>query len=101
MNSDAPATSDPAAASPPPAPAKSNLPVVIGFVLGAVSWLTVCIPQPNYGQVLPLIFNCFALPVIAIILAVIPKTRRVGLGLLLAASLGWLVLGAICGASRR
>ncbi len=103
MNPDSPsppaATPEASAATPPPSapPVTSNKPVIVGFILGAISWLTVLIPQRDYGQILPLIFNCFALPVIAIILAIIPPTRRFGLGLLLAAGLGWLVLGAICG----
>lgn len=103
MNPDSPsppaATPEASAATPPPSapPVTSKKPVIVGFILGAISWLTVLIPQRDYGQILPLIFNCFALPVIAIILAIIPATRRFGLGLLLAAGLGWLVLGAICG----
>jgi hypothetical protein len=49
------------------------------------------------AQVTLLLFNCFILPVIAIVVSIIPQTRRFGLGLLLACGLGWLVLGAICG----
>lgn len=78
----------------------SKRPLIIGFVIGVLSWLTTFIPQRDYGQLVPLIFNCFALPVIAVILTIIPRTRRFGLGLLLAAGTGWLVLGAICGANR-
>lgn len=93
MNPEPHATPNPPA---PPAPPSIRA-AATGFVVGALSWLTVLIPQRDYGQILPLLFNCFALPVIATILAIIPATRRFGLGLLLSTGLGWLVLGAICG----
>lgn len=55
------------------------------------------LPLKNYGAIPFLIFDSFALPIVATVLAIVPKTRRVGLGLLLASGVGWLVLGAICG----
>ena len=88
------------AATGAPAVAPSRRPLIIGFGVGALSWLITLIPQRDYGQLVPLLFNCFALPVIAAVLAIIPRTRRFGLGLLLAAGGGWLILGAICGANR-
>lgn len=54
-------------------------------------------PQRNYGQVIPLVFDAFVLPVIALVLAVVRPTRSLGLGLLLVCGLGWLWLLAICG----
>jgi len=85
----------------PPATARPSKRIVaLGFGVGAVSWLTTLIPQRDYGQIIPLLFSCFVIPVIAVVLAIIPGTRRFGLGLLLAAGVGWLVLGAICGISR-
>jgi hypothetical protein len=85
---------------PPEAPATppaSRRPIGLGFLAGAVPWLLACIPQKNYGAIPFLLFACFGQPVIATVLALIPKTRRFGLGLLLATGLGWLILGAICG----
>jgi len=79
----------------PPKPATKTS-VWIGFGLGLVPWLLACIPQKDYGAITFLIFACFGLPIIAVIVAIIPKTRRLGLGLLLASGLGWLVLGAMC-----
>lgn len=51
----------------------------------------------RYAALPFLLFACFVLPLVSLILAIIRKTRRVGLGLLLACGLGWLILGAICG----
>ena len=85
---------------PPPGPPepKSKGPLIIGFASGAVCWLsTLAFNGKSYDVILPLVFNCFVLPVLAVILAIIRPTRRFGLGLLLASGLGWLVLGAICG----
>jgi len=81
----------------PVPPSPSRWPVGLGFLAGAVPWLLSCIPQKNYGAIPFLLFACFGLPILATVLALIPKTRRFGLGLLLAAGLGWLILGAICG----
>jgi predicted membrane channel-forming protein YqfA (hemolysin III family) len=85
---------DPAIPATPRAP---RWPIGLGFLAGAVSWLLACIPHKNYNAIPFLLFACFGLPLVATILALILQTRRFGLGLLLAAGLGWLVLGAICG----
>ena len=71
-------------------------PIWLGFFIGAVPWLLSFIPLKDYGALVFLIFACFAMPVIAAIIAIIPKTRPFGLGLLLATGLGWLILGPMC-----
>jgi hypothetical protein len=38
-----------------------------------------------------------ALPLVALVLAIIRPTRPFGLGMLLACGLGWLILFSICG----
>ena len=80
-----------------PAPPPTKGPIMAGFVLGAVPWLLTLIAQKGYGVIPFLLFACFVMPVAAVVIALIPRTRRFGLGLLLASGLGWLVLGAICG----
>jgi len=90
---------------PPPLPAPppnrgSNRWIVAGFLVGAFFWvLPIFTDKYNggYGSIPPLLFACFVLPVASVILAIIKRTRRFGLGLLLASGLGWLVLGAMCG----
>ncbi len=97
-----PNSTEPPQLDPPPGnrPAKNNAAPIAGFLTGAVFWLLPVVAQKafaGYAMILPLVFACFALPVIAVILAIIRRTRRFGLGLLLSCGLGWLVLGAICG----
>jgi hypothetical protein len=83
--------------SPKPTSSLSTKRLVTGgFSIGAAAWCAALIPG-KYIYVF-LLFDCFALPLIATILACIPPFRKFGLGLLLAAGLGWLVLVAICGA---
>lgn len=85
----------------PNAKTKSPRLIIIGFVTGAVLWLLTLLPKKNYSQfyvqLYILLFACFVVPVLAAIFAAVPRTRKFGLGLLLASGLGWLVLGAICG----
>ena len=69
--------------------------VTLGFSVGAAAWCAALVPGKYIY--LFLLFDCFALPLIALILACIPPFRKFGLGLLLASGVGWLVLGAICG----
>ncbi len=76
-----------------PAP---KLPIILGFLVGAAPWLITCIPRGNYGSIPYLVFACFGMPLICVVTAIIPKTRRFGLGLLLATGLGWSILGAMC-----
>jgi hypothetical protein len=83
--------------TPPIAPPASKIPLIAGFLTGAVPWLVCLVPQKDYNQILCLIIACFPLPILAAVLAIIPRTRRFGLGLLLACGVGWLILGAICG----
>ncbi|MBS0630432.1 MAG: hypothetical protein JSS11_00850 [Verrucomicrobia bacterium] len=92
----------PPPSEPPPVAPRSRGPILGGFLVGAVIWLlppAVALLQPKDGYaVLPfLIFASLLLPPVSLILALIPNTRRVGLGLLLACGLGWLILGAMCG----
>jgi hypothetical protein len=83
---------------PTPSPKPSEvLPIGGGMLVGTAVWLLTLLPLKNYGAIPFLLFACFALPVIGIILGIIKSTRLFGLGLLLACGLGWLVLGAICG----
>lgn len=96
-------TPPPQSKPPPPAlPRRSRAPIIVGFIIGAVAWLlppavSLLQPQDGYAIIPFLIFASLLLPPISAILAIIPVTRRVGLGLLLACGLGWLILGAICG----
>jgi hypothetical protein len=85
------------ATEPAPARPGAKLPIFAGFAVGAVPWLLTLVPQRNYGAIPFLIFACFGMPVVALITALVRKSRRFGLGLLLATGLGWLILGAICG----
>ena len=91
---DAPAPPHPEIAPPKP---KSKCALVIGFIVGAVPWIISAIPQRDYRQIGWVVVSCFGVPIVAIVLAIIPRTRRGGLGMLLACGLGWLVLGALCG----
>lgn len=93
MNDEPPLLPDPPTA-PKPTPV---LPIGGGFLVGAAVWLLTLLPLKNYGAIPFLLFACFVLPLIGIILGIIRSTRHFGLGLLLACGLGWLVLGAICG----
>ena len=88
------------ASSPSAVPPQSKTPLVVGFLTGAFFWAIPMVMEKfraGYAIILPMVFACFVLPVAATIVAIIRRTRRFGLGLLLACGLGWLVLGAICG----
>lgn len=92
----------PASEPPPPVSRRSRKPIVIGFLIGAWIWLmpwAVDLLQTNerYAALPFLLFACFVLPPVSLVLAIIRRTRRVGLGLLLACGLAWLILGAMCG----
>ena len=90
-------TPPPSPVEPPPRPKdRSNDPLIAGFFVAAVCW-GLTIGGKTEGQIALLLFDCFVLPVIAIVVSIIPHTRRFGLGLLLGCGLGWLILGAICG----
>lgn len=88
-------------------PRRSRRPIIIGFGCGVGLWLlpviTSNLSRSGYGReidpfmLLTLIFASLVLPPVSGVLALIPKTRRFGLGLLLASGLGWLVLGSLCG----
>ena len=94
MNDEPPVITD---APAPPRKSVSQVPVLLGVLVGALPWLLSLLPMKNYGALPFLILACFGMPVISLVIALIPKSRRFGLGLLLATGLGWLVLGAICG----
>lgn len=81
---------------PPPSAARNHRSLITGFVVAALLWSPTVITKPEI-QIPFLLFAGLVLPVIAIVVSIIPQTRRFGLGLLLACGLGWLVLGAICG----
>lgn len=91
---------DSTAAPPPLTPPKP--PFAKGrFVAGALTGLAAIgaiwlFPDRDYGRILPLIFDAFVVPVVAVILAVVRPTRAFGLGLLLVCGLGWLVLWGMC-----
>jgi hypothetical protein len=70
--------------------------IALGFMAGACFWAMPFLFR-GYDGIPWLIFACFGLPVVSVILAIIRPTRRFGLGLLLACGLGWLILLAICG----
>jgi predicted membrane channel-forming protein YqfA (hemolysin III family) len=92
MNPEIPKSAEPPVpVGPPP-----KLPIIIGSIVGAAPWLLSLIPAKNYESLRFLIFACFGMPIIATITAIVPKTRRLGLGLLLATGLGWSILGAMC-----
>lgn len=88
---------------PPPKPgltkAQRVARITIGFLAGALFWALPFSPflHNGYDGIPWLIFACFGLPIVSVILAIIRPTRRFGLGLLLASGLGWLILLSICG----
>ena len=93
--------------SPPPLPLPRPQPsltktqritqISIGFFAGAFFWALPFFSRGGYDGVPWLIFACFGLPVVSVIMAIIRATRSFGLGLLLASGLGWLILLSICG----
>ena len=94
MNNEPPVISTESA----PVPKSSSLmPVLLGFLTGAIPWWLSLLQLPGSGTLPFLILGSLILPIISLVIAMIPKTRRFGLGLLIATGLGWLVLGAICG----
>jgi hypothetical protein len=88
--------SEPAPPSPPPEPPKrgGSTPLIVGFVVGLLPWLPAT--QSSRDALLWLIVVPFAAPIAGVALAIFQKTRSFGLGVLLAAGLGWLILGALC-----
>lgn len=77
---------------------------VLPALLDHFGLLPVPKPPDNYHGVYigPLavfytLFEIFGLPLLAIVIAIAPRTRSFGLGMLLACGLGWLVLLSICG----
>lgn len=81
----------------PPKPPFSTRQFAAGAITGLAAvgaiWL---FPNRDYGRILPLLFDAFVVPVIAVILALVPRTRAFGLGLLLVCGLSWLVLWGMC-----
>jgi hypothetical protein len=78
--------------------------LLIGFSTGAILGLITALlfALPNSSSLISLailliLFDCVVAPIIAVILAIIPSTRRFGLGLLLSCGITWLVLLSICG----
>ncbi len=97
-----PESAPPESSPPPETPPRSRASIAVGFSVGVVFWVLPLIVNlrphaDGYDGIPLLILAALILPPLSLILALIPWTRRVGLGLLLACALGWLVLGAICG----
>jgi hypothetical protein len=84
----------PSSADKPP-PAKSDWLIAVGFVVGALFWLPPLTIRDESALAWLLIVP-FAEPPVGIMLAIIRPTRKLGLGVLLAAGVGWLILGAMC-----
>ena len=91
----------------PPAPPKlkpDKRPIIWGFLAAFAVNLLLCL-LPNGAKAswgierlfVPMLFSITALPLSALVLAIIRSTRPFGLGLLLACGLIWLCLLAICG----
>lgn len=78
-----------------PSRARTVVPILGGFIAGAAFWVPPFAIK-NESALAWLIIVPFAEPPVAVVLAVIPATRKFGLGVLLAAGLGWLALGAMC-----
>jgi hypothetical protein len=76
-----------------PPPPKSGRLIAVGFVAGVLFWVPAFTNNSTFAWI---IIVPFAEPSVGIILAVIRPTRKFGLGVLLAAGLGWLILGAMC-----
>ena len=98
-------TPDPEPPAPEPPPTRTEwdtTSLIAGFLFAAAVWLLPVV-MPSGGRttlnnaILLLVGVTIGLPFVSVILAIIPKTRRFGLGALLACGLGWLILGAICG----
>lgn len=79
--------------STPPEGSSGGAMALAGFF--SVAGLTLLATVDKSGAIL--IFDVIGVPLIAIILAIIPATRKLGLGALLAWGLGAMVLFAICG----
>ena len=101
----------PAHASEEPLQPASKRSLWFGVAVGAACYLALIFMPPlfrvievnghremrNSPATLVAMFDLFALPIVAGILAALPATRRFGLGLLLVCGLVWLMLGATCG----
>jgi hypothetical protein len=101
---DEPATPSPTGTKGEQPKSSQKRELLIGFSSGAILGLITVLlfALPNSSDligfaILLLLFDCVLAPIIAVILAIIPSTRRFGLGLLLACGLTWLVLLSICG----
>jgi len=84
---------------PSPAPTPSNQGrrlIVIGFLIGIGLAIPPAVLRTD-AMLGFLLLDLFVVPVCAGVLCIFPVTRKVGLGLLLACGLGWLVMLCICG----
>lgn len=57
--------------------------------------------SPKPGTIFPYLLAITVIPLLAVVLSIIPKTRRFGLGMLLGCGAIWLIMLAICGGAFR
>lgn len=87
-------------AQPEPTAAKTlRRQAIYGFVSAAgIFAAAYTFPRsPELGTVFPYLLAITVIPLLAVVLAIIPKTRRFGLGMLLGCGAIWLIMLAICG----
>lgn len=88
----------------PSPPSSSGKTIVLSFGIEAGLWLTAWLALSSSSLAgLGVVFLLLAgavMPFVALVLLLPRSTRPQALGILLAAGIGWLVLGAICGAFR-
>lgn len=83
---------------PEPTPAKSKrTEIILGLAFGLGPGLLALLLQKTDVVILPSLLAITFWPLIAIILSIVPSTRRFGLGMLLGVGFGFLVLLAVCG----
>ena len=84
---------------PPPLPPKQSkaLKVMLGAIVGMLPGLMALADRKSDGLIFLFLLSISIWPLTAIILAVIPKSRKFGLGMLLGAGFSLIVLFSVCG----
>jgi hypothetical protein len=72
-------------------------PIKIGFACGIAPAILAALLLKTQAAPFLMIFGLSIWPLAAVVAAVLPSSRRFGLGMLLGVGLGWLVMLAICG----
>jgi hypothetical protein len=92
-------------ASAAPAPSRTRRGVATGFAIEAailiIAWISTVYRPLQLFIGLSTMMGVIFLPVVALVLLSFKRTRHFGLGVLLAAGVGLLILGAICAGAYR